>query len=279
MRCSGPSRSFVPPPPDPVAAQRASAARRRRADAGRGALARPRSPGLIAPGSVRASSGRRCRRSPYCPSSVRRSCSTSPPSPARRGGRSGWWPRASRRARSPTSSACLRPGYIIDRVSARRLFVFQSLPIVLSVATLAFASGRWALPVAFALMGFGVWPRQAGHHRGLGGNLRSSPCSARSGARWRCMSSSSRRWRRSSSARCSEPASRVDVILGCFAVAGLLCHAAARSTPRWRGFDLTVVRQPVRVAADADAEHSARFVAGHAPAVTGAVLDRPCRRA
>jgi MFS family permease len=46
-------------------------------------------------------------------------------------------------------------GYIIDRVSARKLFVFQSVPMVFALATLAFVGAEWALPVAFGLMGFG----------------------------------------------------------------------------------------------------------------------------
>ena len=46
-------------------------------------------------------------------------------------------------------------GYIIDRISARKLFVFQSVPMVLALATLAAVDARWALPVAFGLMGFG----------------------------------------------------------------------------------------------------------------------------
>lgn len=46
-------------------------------------------------------------------------------------------------------------GHIIDRLSARKLFVFQSLPIVLALAILSLVAERWALPIAFALMGFG----------------------------------------------------------------------------------------------------------------------------
>lgn len=46
-------------------------------------------------------------------------------------------------------------GAIVDRFSARKLFVFQSAPIVTAIAVLASADGRWALPAAFALMGFG----------------------------------------------------------------------------------------------------------------------------
>jgi MFS family permease len=46
-------------------------------------------------------------------------------------------------------------GAVIDRISARRMFLFQSAPIVLAVALLGLATAPWALPVAFALIGLG----------------------------------------------------------------------------------------------------------------------------
>lgn len=46
-------------------------------------------------------------------------------------------------------------GAVIDRISARRMFLFQSVPIVLAVGLLGIASAQWALPVAFALIGLG----------------------------------------------------------------------------------------------------------------------------
>ena len=48
----------------------------------------------------------------------------------------------------------LLSGQIIDRVSARKLFLFQSLPLIAGIAVLAASSATAALPVAFALMGF-----------------------------------------------------------------------------------------------------------------------------
>lgn len=46
-------------------------------------------------------------------------------------------------------------GYVIDTISARRMFLFQSVPIVLAVALLGVSASPWALPVAFALIGLG----------------------------------------------------------------------------------------------------------------------------
>ncbi len=70
------------------------------------------------------------------------------------------WPLALVAASFPASAIAhviglFASGHIIDRFSARKLFVFQSFPIVLAVAVLALVADRWALPVAFALMGFG----------------------------------------------------------------------------------------------------------------------------
>ena len=45
-------------------------------------------------------------------------------------------------------------GQIIDRVSARKLFLFQSLPLLAGIAVLAASASPAALPVSFALMGF-----------------------------------------------------------------------------------------------------------------------------
>lgn len=45
-------------------------------------------------------------------------------------------------------------GRIIDRLSARKLFVVQSLPLLAGVAVLAGVRDTWALPVAFACIGF-----------------------------------------------------------------------------------------------------------------------------
>lgn len=45
-------------------------------------------------------------------------------------------------------------GRIIDAVSARKLFVVQSLPLLAGVALLAAFRQPWALPVAFACIGF-----------------------------------------------------------------------------------------------------------------------------
>ncbi|WP_421726576.1 MFS transporter [Bauldia sp.] len=44
-------------------------------------------------------------------------------------------------------------GYIIDRTSARRLFVFHPIPFLCGFAVLGAVSASWALPVAFALFG------------------------------------------------------------------------------------------------------------------------------
>jgi MFS family permease len=70
------------------------------------------------------------------------------------------WPLGLVGASFPASAAAhiiglFASGYIIDRISARKLFVFQSVPMVFALATLAFAGAEWALPVSFALMGFG----------------------------------------------------------------------------------------------------------------------------
>lgn len=46
-------------------------------------------------------------------------------------------------------------GMVIDRVSARRMFPFQSIPVAVAVALLGLVSAPWALPVAFALIGLG----------------------------------------------------------------------------------------------------------------------------
>jgi MFS family permease len=46
-------------------------------------------------------------------------------------------------------------GTVIDRVSARGMFPFQSVPIVIAAALLGVVQAPWALPVAFALIGLG----------------------------------------------------------------------------------------------------------------------------
>lgn len=45
-------------------------------------------------------------------------------------------------------------GQIIDRFSARKMFLVQLLPIIIGVTILATFTDVWALPVAFACMGF-----------------------------------------------------------------------------------------------------------------------------
>lgn len=44
-------------------------------------------------------------------------------------------------------------GHIIDRLSARKLFLVQALPHIGGIVVLAVVTEAWALPVAFALMG------------------------------------------------------------------------------------------------------------------------------
>ena len=46
-------------------------------------------------------------------------------------------------------------GTIVDRLSARGMLPFQSISIAVAAALLGLASGPWALPVAFALIGLG----------------------------------------------------------------------------------------------------------------------------
>lgn len=45
-------------------------------------------------------------------------------------------------------------GQIIDRFSARKMFLVQLLPLIIGVTILATFAGAWALPLAFACMGF-----------------------------------------------------------------------------------------------------------------------------
>lgn len=49
----------------------------------------------------------------------------------------------------------LLSGWIIDRISARSLFAFYPLPILVGVGVLAAFDGQWALPAAFASIGLG----------------------------------------------------------------------------------------------------------------------------
>ncbi len=70
------------------------------------------------------------------------------------------WPVGLVAASFPASAAAhviglFASGYVIDRISARRMFLFQSAPIVLAVALLGVSSAPWALPLAFALIGLG----------------------------------------------------------------------------------------------------------------------------
>ena len=44
-------------------------------------------------------------------------------------------------------------GYVIDRVSARRMFLFQSMPVAVALLVLGMSRAEWVLPVAFALIG------------------------------------------------------------------------------------------------------------------------------
>lgn len=69
------------------------------------------------------------------------------------------WPLGLIAASFPASAAAnvaglFLSGDIIDRFSARRLFVVQSLPLICGVAILAATHEPWALPVAFACIGF-----------------------------------------------------------------------------------------------------------------------------
>ena len=46
-------------------------------------------------------------------------------------------------------------GYVVDRISAKRMLLFQSVPVVLAVAVMGTFAAPWALPFAFALIGLG----------------------------------------------------------------------------------------------------------------------------
>ena len=70
------------------------------------------------------------------------------------------WPVALVAASFPASAIAnvvglFASGHIIDRISARKMFLWQSMPIIAAVAVLAAFSGEWTLPVAFALIGLG----------------------------------------------------------------------------------------------------------------------------
>jgi len=126
-------------------------------------------------------------------------------------------------------------GYIIDRVSARKLFVFQSLPMVLALATLALVGAEWALPVAFALMGFGfglsrpvitaVWAEIFGI--GRLGTVRSAV------AMYLVFASATAPF---VFGALLEAGMSVDAILAWFAAAGLLC-VLPPFYAEWRRFD------------------------------------------
>src|SRR5690606_6965786 len=45
-------------------------------------------------------------------------------------------------------------GRLIDHVSARRLFPFHAIPMLVGIALLAFVPASWILPVTFATIGF-----------------------------------------------------------------------------------------------------------------------------
>ena len=45
-------------------------------------------------------------------------------------------------------------GQIIDRISARKLFLFQMLPMLCGVVVLGSVTAPWALPLTMALIGF-----------------------------------------------------------------------------------------------------------------------------
>jgi len=69
------------------------------------------------------------------------------------------WPLALIAASFPAAAICnvaglFLSGWIIDGLSARKLFIVQSLPLLAGIAVLAWARSEWALPVAFAFIGF-----------------------------------------------------------------------------------------------------------------------------
>lgn len=46
-------------------------------------------------------------------------------------------------------------GFLVDRISARRVFPYVLMPMLLGLAVMAAFRGAWSMPVGFALIGFG----------------------------------------------------------------------------------------------------------------------------